>query len=296
MQHPGIEKFTNLKREKRDGRERPYKPLVLLAAIDLIEEQACPADKIPWGPEICDRFNHYFEIVSRPEDSNNITDPFPRLHTDGIWNAIEESSGHHHRGRITKSLFGKLHAIPEPDVAELFSSPHLRQELRNILISRYFSDFHKELQYCELNDDTGSVQERAEHEEIKVARKASFRREIAELYDEKCAACGLRIKLPNRTVSFIDAAHLIPFSHEHNDHPSNGMALCKHHHWVMDQKFISPGPDLKWHVSHLFDEGRSAAESDLIDLRGTDIILPNDKAFYPSERALKWRYDQLLLK
>lgn len=62
----------------------------------------------------------------------------------------------------------------------------------------------------------------------------------------------------------------------------------------MDRHLISPGPDGLWHVSEVFDKRRSSAESDLVSLQGTDIILPHDEAFYPSEKALKWRYEQLL--
>ena len=29
----------------------------------------------------------------------------------------------------------------------------------------------------------------------------------------------------------VDAAHLIPWSESQNDHPTNGLALCKNHHW-----------------------------------------------------------------
>jgi len=31
------------------------------------------------------------------------------------------------------------------------------------------------------------------------------------------------------------ATHLIPFSESRNDHPTNGLALCKNHHWAMDR-------------------------------------------------------------
>ncbi|WP_346189974.1 HNH endonuclease [Rubritalea halochordaticola] len=43
------------------------------------------------------------------------------------------------------------------------------------------------------------------------------------------APCGLRIRLPGgHTV--VDAAHIIPFSESQDDHPRNGIALCKNHH------------------------------------------------------------------
>ena len=104
----------------------------------------------------------------------------------------------------------------------------------------------------------------------------------------------MRIKIPKLNVSFIDAAHLIPFADSYNDHPSNGIALCKHHHWIMDRGLISPGPDLTWHVSHAFDARRSSAENELLALQGKDILLPKDEAFYPSQRALEYRFKKLV--
>ena len=36
------------------------------------------------------------------------------------------------------------------------------------------------------------------------------------------------------------ATHLIPFSESRNDHPTNGLALCKNHHGTMERNLIAP--------------------------------------------------------
>jgi putative restriction endonuclease len=95
-------------------------------------------------------------------------------------------------------------------------------------------------------------------------------------------------------VSFIDAAHLIPFSQSRNDHPTNGLALCKNHHWAMDRDIIAPGPDLHWHVSKILDPRRSNGEKELMVLSGQAVLLPQDQAFHPDAAGLKWRYEQLI--
>jgi len=74
-------------------------------------------------------------------------------------------------------------------------------------------------------------------------RNRAFRRKVLEIHDYQCAACGLRIKMPEVSdLTFVDAAHLIPFSESQNDHPNNGLALCKNHHWAMDRHLIAPAP------------------------------------------------------
>lgn len=113
--------------------------------------------------------------------------------------------------------------------------------------------------------------------------------------DNQCAACGLRIRLAHgNDVSFIDAAHLIPFAVSANDHPSNGLALCKNHHWAMDRDVIVPGPDFHWHVSKAVDPRRSNGEQELAALAGTSILLPKDTAFHPKPESLTSRLRRLI--
>jgi hypothetical protein len=90
------------------------------------------------------------------------------------------------------------------------------------------------------------------------------------------------------------AAHLIPFSESRNDHPTNGLALCKNHHWAMDRNLIAPCPDHHWHVAKILDPRRSNGEKELIELAGKSLLLPKDPAFHPDDYGLKWRCQKLL--
>lgn len=273
--------------------ERPHKPLMLLAALELIDDGLAAPDHIPWSKGLCDRFTRIFNLVKAADDDNTPKNPFFYLSSDKIWIPLDESSQSNMAAPPKKSQFGLVHAEFSKEMISATDTPEKRHSIRKLLVSRYFPDHYMELT-IESVDPSRSVKD--DIKDIKPARDSAFAKRVTDLYDSSCAACGLRIKLPNISVSFVDAAHLIPFSESHNDHPSNGMALCKHHHWAMDRHLISPGPDGAWHVSSIFDKRRSAAESDLLSLEGSDIILPNDEAFYPSEKALKWRYEQLLIK
>jgi predicted restriction endonuclease len=77
-------------------------------------------------------------------------------------------------------------------------------------------------------------------------------------------------------------------------HPTNGLALCKNHHWAMDRDILAPGPDLHWHVSKLIDPRRSNGESELADLSGKSLLLPKDPAFHPDAEGLEWRCHKLI--
>ena len=177
---------------------------------------------------------------------------------------------------------------------QLAALPAMRQHLREALIARYFPHLTSfQNQQSEI-DNRQSIARVAE-DELEYGRSPAFRRLILDLYDHQCAACGLRIRLPaGNDVSFIDAAHLIPFSVSRNDHPANGLALCKNHHWAMDRDLIAPCPDHHWHVSKILDPRRSNGEKELIELSGKSLLLPQDEAFHPDPAGLKWRCEQLI--
>jgi len=61
-------------------------------------------------------------------------------------------------------------------------------------------------------------------------RHDAFRHAILEIYDYRCAACGIRVKITD-DLSLVEAAHIIPFGESQNDKPDNGLALCPNHHW-----------------------------------------------------------------
>ncbi|MGL5016782.1 MAG: HNH endonuclease [Luteolibacter sp.] len=165
--------------------------------------------------------------------------------------------------------------------------------MREALISRYFPNSLqiKNQQSSFINRQSNLL---VADEPLEYGCSPAFRRKILSIYDHQCAACGLRIKLhAGNDVSFIDAADLIPFSESQNDHPTNGLALCKNHHWAMDRNLIAPAPDHHWHVSKVLDPRRSNVEKDLIALSGQILLPPQDQAFHPGEKGLIYRLEKL---
>jgi putative restriction endonuclease len=155
------------------------------------------------------------------------------------------------------------------------------------LVSRYFPGKQSELEI-----DHGDRGGETAQSEI-IARSGAFRLLILKTYDHQCVACGLRIRLPN-DITIVDAAHLIPFSVSANDHPTNGFALCKNHHWAFDRHLITPSHNGVWRVSRKLEARRSRGEGELVGLEGERLLLPQDEAFSPSEEAIEWRLERLL--
>ncbi len=284
--------------------ERPHKPLLLLAVLDLIAEGHATPDRVEWGLRLRERFALYFREVQRQDDRCTPENPFFYLRNEGWWEPLRVSA------QGTEPLQapplagdaagGKVFArIGNPLVPWLLNASD-RLRLREAIISRFFPQAKKAMEA--LFRENGAREDASEYAvpdnddaEPKPGRSSGFRRVILEIYDYQCAACGLRIRLPlEEDVTFVDAAHLIPFRENQNDHPTNGMALCKNHHWAMDRGLIAPHPDGFWRVSGKLRPHRSPGEKELAELGGREFLPPREEAFYPRAEALEWRVARLL--
>jgi putative restriction endonuclease len=285
--------------EEGPPHEKPHKPLLLLAVFDLIDEGLATPDRIPWCQELRDRFKARFEVVRKHNDQCNPDLPFRYLAGDGFWQALEADGSTPIRREIRVSDFGQVQARFTDGFDLLVAIPENRRRMREALVTRYFPEHAAQLLPSSTSDLPSTIphppSSSLAEDELEYGRSPAFRRKILEIYDHQCAACGLRIKLPTaRDVSFIDAAHLVPFAESQNDHPTNGLALCKNHHWAMDRDIIAPGPDHHWHVSRFVDPRRSNGEKELRDLSGQPLLLPQDPAFHPAGEGLTWRYERLI--
>jgi len=289
--HPGTTPV-----EEGQPHERPHKPLLLLAALDLIDEGKATPDRIPWCQDLRDRFSARYLLVRKHNDQNTPENPFFYLQTQGFWEAWIEDGSQRIPLQATPLVgqMGRVFARFTTGIEHLAALPETRAALRDALLSRYFPMLAELPQTTTAAQSTPVAAEDADDERTEYGRSPAFRRLILEIYDHQCAACGLRIRLPSaRDVSFIDAAHLLPWDRFHNDHPTNGLALCKNHHWAMDRDILAPGPDHHWHISRLIDPRRSTGEKDLAELAGKSLLLPKDPAFHPDEEGLRWRWKRL---
>lgn len=184
-----------------------------------------------------------------------------------------------------------------PEYRPLLESEFHRELLRDSIISRFFPQHRMELRAIHRDALRGTQPQPMVAESLAEyirQRSAAFRKVVVEIYDFQCAACGLRVRIPPESLTFVDAAHLIPFSETGNDHPSNGIALCKNHHWALDRNLIAPGEDLRWHVSPRIIPNRSTGEAALAQLEGARLLPVHDKRFQPNPSALKYRHERLL--
>lgn len=265
---------------------------MLLAVADLVEEGVIRENRIAWSQELRKRFAEIFDSVRKRDDKATPENPFFYLRSEPFWQHVAEPGKQEVVEALTKPptigdlCNGLFHGKLDEELFAVLKSAEGRQAFREAIVSRYFPDKREVI----LNSKIETPDDSAAQDNP--ARSSAFRRLILETYDYHCSACGLRIRLPN-DFTIVDAAHVIPFSVSHNDHPTNGLALCKNHHWAFDQFLIAPTESGLWKVSSEIEPRRSPGEAELAKLNGERLLPPREAAYLPSPDAVRWREEML---
>lgn len=303
-------KLERMRRSTVGGKPKPHKVLMLLAVLDLFDEGVLKENCIPYDPALIERFGEYFRVVAQEGDWCQPAPPFFHLRSAGFWKHKPITGRESEYASLTTSGGGSKRILDNIDYAyfdddafAVISTPEGRQYLRQFILQTFFSaEEQKKLQmaiqeqaritkYETLLERPVSTQEDIISPDA-FTRNTAFGRMIRRIYDYQCAMCGLRIIGPNGFTP-IDAAHLIPWSESHDDSPTNGIALCKLHHWALDAGLVAPTLDFKWAVSSWLDRWRNS-ERELTRFHRSAILLPREKDHYPRREAIVWRLHRLV--
>lgn len=305
-----LRRFQRLRVNRRAGSFSPHKPCMLLAVMELAEAGALSENRILFTPPLLERYRALFDLVRSERDHPNPYFPFFHLRAEGFWHlralpGREDVLAAMKTARSVADIEQNVaYAFVDDQLHALLLDPVAREVFRNDLVAFWFPDKREHL--VALLDREGArgryeqrlrgltegrdVREPAEPE-VERVRSTSFRRTVLEAYDYRCAASGWRIILPDGQV-MAEAVHLIPFTVSADDDPGNGIALAPSYHWALDRNLIAPGPDLRWHVSKLLDP-RLRDNAALLELHGTNLLVPQNARYRPREDALKYRLERL---
>ena len=299
--------IASMRLGKLGDRIKPHKPLMLLAVLDLVDAGLIEDNRIHYSQDLVERFQEYFEAVKQEGDWCQPAPPFFHLRSSSFWRhkAIEGREDQyamlHSSGGGSRRIVDNVeYAFLSEDAYAIVSNLEHRVDLREFILDTFFSVAEQEA----LREVMGQEREISLYEAVleqrrvaqaretrSVVRSAAFRRVVLRSYDYQCAMCGLRIVIPD-IQSPIDAAHLIPWHATQDDSPSNGMALCKLHHWALDTHLVAPTTDYYWRVSDVLDKRRNS-ERELTRFDGLPILMPRNENAYPSKAAVRWRLIRL---
>jgi putative restriction endonuclease len=288
----------------------PYKPFMLLAVMDLIAQKLITTNFIEFNAELLDTFDLYWIKVVGPDKDSNPVLPFYHLKSEGFWHPVplagkEEAVAQTRQIRSMKQLHEIiLGAKLDQELFELLLTADTRDQLRRVLIESHFApdtrpilvevgaiasesfEYSREL----LNRLQGKfrIEEAPTMDEqyLTEARSTAFRRIVVQAYNHTCAVCGIRLLTPEGRTA-VAAAHIVPWSHSHNDDPRNGLALCGLHHWTFDQGLITVTPAFEVAVSATIQAEPETTEP-LVALAGQPVKRPADQLLWPAPEALRW--------
>ena len=293
----------------------PYKPLLLLSVMDLVAQRVIDTNLIRLDANLIDAFDLYWaRIVGNSRESNPVM-PFNHLRSEGFWHLVDVQGAAQlleniDRNEIFRRIKNQaLFASLDPELFALLQSAESRDSLWRVLIEEHFSpearptiaevsritgesfEYSRDL----LNRTRGkfSLQEAPSADEIYIteARSTAFRRVVVDAYDHTCAVCRIRIVTPEGRTS-VAAAHIVPWSHSHNDDPRNGLALCGLHHWTFDQGLIGITPDYTITISPILTLQKQHA-APVVALAGGRLYRPTDPILWPAPVALRWHLNNV---
>lgn len=293
----------------------PYKPFLLLSVMDLIAQHAIDTNHIRLNADLIDAFDLYWARVVGNGRESNPEMPFNHLRSEGFWHLVDEEGiepdlTNVDRNEIFRRVRNqKLFARFDPELFALLHAPESRDSLRRVLIEQYIApearptivevsritgesfEYSRDL----LNRTRGkfNLKEAPAVDEryVSEVRSTAFRRVVVDAYDHTCALCRIRIVTPEGRTA-VAAAHIVPWSHSHNDDPRNGLALCGLHHWIFDQGLIAVTPEHTIKVSPVLRLQEQHA-APVLALDGGKLFRPADRVLWPASVALRWHMEHV---
>ena len=272
----------------------PHKPLLLLVVADLAEEGALTGRELSLTGELVFRFLAFWTVVAgRRSQRPDIRLPFFHMRSDGCWVPLDEG------GNPAPERRGAVAARLDEGFLACLHDAGFRKQLRRVVIARYFADPGERAALYGLvrmpvpPDDVVKADARLYETDRERGREARFRLTVVPAYNYTCALTGYRC-VTVEAGSIVDAAHIHQFADSRNNHPQNGIALCKNAHWLFDQGLWSVTDDYRVIVaSERFHE--SGDETFLLgSIVGKRIHLPVDRDYWPGKGYLAWHRERKL--
>ncbi len=287
----------------------PYKPFLLLAVLDFIESGIIVRNFIEPSFELAQTFQSYCDLLLPPERKASMSYPFYHLESAAFWELKPQPGQQHQRGLAVSSVKRLrqlyLGAKFSDDLYPLLQMPGSRDKLRMVLIGNYFCPdiqqtiLEHSLLNCqssiystnlittqELIPDYKWTMNQSNLVNIDKVRDQGFRKAVVKLYDHRCALCGIKMITPEGH-TIVDAAHIKPWSVSHNDHPTNGIALCKLCHWSYDEGLMSVDGNYLVMISPAVKNDHNLP-GHILTLSDRPVFRPSESRFWPDQDNLAW--------
>lgn len=293
-----LRKLRNLRVDRASKTPAPHKPLLLLTILDFIESGEISTPKVKLTPELAFRFLGYWEVVgARGRSVGRVELPFFYLRSDGILRHVAHPGLDAALASVRPTSVELLnqvinHAELPVDLFGLMLDQQNREVMRRVLMEGDWFLPHEKMKLTAMLGMNAlpapDSQALPLAEEIRQGRDIRFRLQIIPLYGYSCLLCGVKVLLPSG-VTLVEAAHIHQFARSRNDHITNGMALCRNHHWAFDQGLWTLGPQFEVLVASdaFAEEAPNQLSLGAYHSRSVDLsrLVPEHR---PSQYHLEW--------
>ncbi|UOQ73550.1 HNH endonuclease [Hymenobacter cellulosilyticus] len=303
-----LTRFCKLKTSKLGGEEAPYKPALLLAVLEGIEDGSIQDNQIVITPELLAAFQSNCRDLSTSERfrANNFALPFYHLTGDGFWHLrthfgqpllLTTSGSPRSLGHLRQVV---AYAAFDAELWLLLQDTATRHTFRDALLSRYFPQtrYHyrpsagpealRELSQQMLQEPAALYQTHLNltDEVDTFMRSGTFKRVVLEAYNYTCAISGLQLISTGTSAvaPLLDACHIVPWSISHDDTIGNGLALTPTLHRAFDRHLLRIDQDYRVRVAGSFRELRGQ-EHGLLQFEGQQLRLPERREWWPRKEG-----------
>ncbi len=303
-----VHAFGNLHRYKGVA---PHKPVLLLSVLDEIERGHITDNQIILSVELAAAFRENWSILPLPPGNwqERVWVPFRYLIQDGFWDLVKDGEV------LSGKQVGDPHSIADlrsrvnyarfaPDLWQLLQDGTARKALRAHLLQTCFNISPAQVQpvipadplAAQLNKLIAESKSQPRPKTFKpikddtfyFVRNGLFSRVVYALYNHSCAVCGLNVRTDTRSV--LEASHIKPFADYHDDDPSNGITMCRNHHWTFDGGGFSIADDYTLLVSPRLQNAAGFVTP------GATLRLPSSARCNPAPESLAWHRDNVYKK
>jgi putative restriction endonuclease len=156
------------------------------------------------------------------------------------------------------------------------------------LVWQLLNEFWPEAYHEDLLRDLGleGIMNETIFQDVQKQRRGRlFVEEVLDSYERQCAICGQSIRLGDALIG-IDACHVKPIQHFGDDHVTNGIALCKIHHWALDRGAISISENRDLLISPKLNGSR--INEYFHEFAQKPIFLPRNSSFHLNEENVSY--------
>jgi len=306
-----LHQVTSLRRATTKYGPAPHKPILLLAILELFEEEEIDSKWVEINEDLIIRFYDLWHLYVKHPNTPNFALTFFHMGNErrGLWKLVVAPG----KSIITAHKFAyKSLSILKDTIlgAQLSDEFYLvlknrlnRDALKNAILDTYFPDITArevltsvkyssliEKQICntitsfseiKLHYDQEDLIESKEEEVL--LRDYIFRKVVLKTYNHQCAVCRLQVESSDEEY-LLDACHIIPFSQSGDNSIQNGIALAPTLHRAFEKGLIAIDNNYKIMVSKKLKDHNLPAG--IKRFAHKTIHLPFDEAFYPSLERL----------